>query len=75
MTLKVENILILGSNGAIGSALASHLIHENIIYLDKNKNLSEILTVSYILQSNINTIINCIGSYKEGHFLNFYLPL
>ena len=78
MTSKVENILILGSNGSIGSALAAHLIHENIIYSDKNRNLSEILNVSYILQSNINTIVNCIGSYAKEEDLfhsNFYLPL
>ena len=78
MTSKVENILILGSNGSIGSSLAAHLIHENIIYSDKNRNLSEILNVSYILQSNINTIVNCIGSYAKEEDLfhsNFYLPL
>ena len=70
--------LILGSNGAIGSVLVSHLIYDHTIYSDKNKNLVEILNESYILQSNINIIINCIGSYTKDEDLfhsNFYLPL
>ena len=78
MNPKVDNILILGSNGVIGSALAQQLSCNHTIFTDKNTKLSCILNDSFILESNINTIVNCIGSYTNEENLfhsNFYLPL
>ena len=54
------NILILGSNGVIGSSLAEYLSSYHTIFTDKNTNLSCILNKSFILDSNIDTIVNCI---------------
>ena len=78
MNPKAYNVLILGSNGVIGSALAEYLSCYYTVFTDKKTNLSCILNKSFIVDSNINIIVNCIGSYTNDEDLfhsNFYLPL
>ena len=73
----MKNIIILGSRGRVGFYLKNYLENDNKLFLDEFINIKNLLTLDFINNNEINTIINCIGATnKEELFFssNFLIP-
>jgi len=74
----MKNIVLLGSNGKIGKAFFINKKNNYNIYQDLDYKLQELLSKSFLLNNNIEFIVNCIGSTKNSSFFfhsNFFIPL
>ena len=73
----MKNIIILGHKGIIGKRLLEDLSPLHNVFSDEKRSIKRLINKEFILEKNIEFIINCIGikDKKELFFIsNYVLP-
>ena len=74
----MKNIVLLGSNGKVGKAFLIKKKNIYNIYSDLDNKIDNLLSTPFLVNNNIDSIVNCIGSIKNEFLFfhsNFFVPL
>jgi len=74
----MKNIILLGSNGKIGKAFLINNKNNYNFYSDIDNTIENLLSTLFLVENNIDIIVNCIGSTNNKSLFfhsNFFIPI
>ena len=69
----MKNIIILGHKGIIGKRLLEDLSPIHNVFSDEKRSIKRLINKEFILEKNIEFIINCIGIKDKKTYFSYQI--